>query len=536
MNSFGDSMIEAAEAPGDRALPARPQSRSGDWRAAAPRVVLLVLLLLAFAIRLDGISAPPFDNGVARQFHAALVARIYYLESSTGLTPQQQSILATLEDDVELIEPPIMELLAAGAYHLAGREVLWAPRTLSALWWVLGVFLLYLIAGRLMRPVAALVACAVYLFLPFAVLTSRSFQPDPLLVAAILAAVLTIVRYDERPSRERLAAATAVSATALLIKPGIAVSFVFAVFLALSLRRIGVRGAILNGRFAAFCLCVVPMFAWYVYGTVVQTFLGGHFGDKVSPSLLGDWEFWNSWWREITYVLTYPLGQETITVFVLVASAAGLLVAPPGRPRTLLGALWAGYALFGLIFTVHISSHNYYSLPLVPIVALSLGSLCDAVLARVRLTEWLAAIVVGVGGALVAVTVVAKLHPVSTNPEFSAKAARYTAIGRAADHTPRALYVDMHYGDPASYYGWTSGRLLASGWENDPEGLSRQGLAAALVDPSPRSCLIFTGGPLRGRLASFESDVATRFAVRRRTAEFAIYDLSRSAGSRSDGC
>ena len=532
MSAIDDSRIAAAEASGKGAL----GTRAVAWRAAVPGAVLVFLLLLAFAVRLDGIGAPPFDNGVSRQFHAALIARMYYLEGSTDLTAQEQRVVAAWDDQVELIEPPIMELLAAGSYHLAGREVLWAPRALSALWWVLGGLFLYLIARRLARPAAALVAAAVYLFVPFAVLASRSFQPDPLLVAAILAAVLTIVRYDERPSRERLAVATGVSAAALLIKPGIAASFVFAVFLALSLRRVGLRDAILSRALAVFSMSVVPMFAWYLYGTVVETFLGGHFSDKVSPALLADWAFWRAWWREVTYVLTYPFGREAIAVLVLIASAAGLLLARPGRPRTLLWALWAGYALLGLIFTVHISSHNYYSLPLVPIVALSLGSLCEALLARVRLSQSLAAIAVGVGAALVAVAVVAKLHPVSTNSEFPAKAARYTAIGRAADHTSRALYVDTHYGDPAFYYGWTAGRLLASGWEEDADGLARRGLEAALVGRPPPSCVIFTGGPLRERLASFEADVATRFAVRHRTAEFAIYDLSRPAGSRSDGC
>ena len=494
------------------------------------------MLLLAFAVRLDGIGAPPFDNGVSRQFHAALVARMYYLDDSARLTPQERRVAAAWDDQVELIEPPVMELLAAGSYRLAGREILWAPRALAALLWVLGALFLYRLARRLARPAAALVVCAVYLFVPFAVLASRSFQPESLLVAAILAAVWAIVRYDEHPSRGRLAAATAVSAAALLVKPGIAASFVFAVFLALSLRRLGARKAILSRSLAGFCLCVVPMFAWYVYGTFVETFLGGHFGSKVAPELLADRAFWEAWWGEIAYVLTYPFGREAIAVLVLLASAAGLLLARPGRPRTLLGALWVGYALLGFVFTAHISSHNYYSLPLVPIVALSLGSLCEALLARLRIADWKAAIGVGLGAAVVAVLVLAKLEPVSSNPEFPAKAARYTAIGEAADHTERALYVDTHYADPAFYYGWTAGRLLASGWESDFEGEARRGLTAALAGRPRPSCLIFTGGPLRERLASFESDVGARFAVRRRTAEFAIYDLSRPAGSRSDGC
>src|SRR5258706_7370780 len=41
--------------------------------------------------------------------------------------------------------------------------------------------------------------------------------------------------------------------------------------------------------------------------------------------------------------------------------------------------LWAGYFLFGIYFNYHISTHDYYSLPLIPIVLLSLAPLADHV-------------------------------------------------------------------------------------------------------------------------------------------------------------
>jgi hypothetical protein len=42
--------------------------------------------------------------------------------------------------------------------------------------------------------------------------------------------------------------------------------------------------------------------------------------------------------------------------------------------------LWSGYFLFVLTFTSHIATHDYYSLQLIPIVALSLGPLADLVM------------------------------------------------------------------------------------------------------------------------------------------------------------
>ena len=53
-----------------------------------------------------------------------------------------------------------------------------------------------------------------------------------------------------------------------------------------------------------------------------------------------------------------------------------------GRARAFLLGIWGAYIVFGLCFNYHISTHGYYSLPLLPIVALSLSPLGSWFLAR----------------------------------------------------------------------------------------------------------------------------------------------------------
>lgn len=530
--------MTVTEAPLPAHVPARTRADAQQARRARrwSVVAVVALLVVAFAIRLEGITAPPFDNAVARQLQSAVLARTYYFTGSTIRSPEERRVVAAWRNEDKPIEPPVMELIAAGAYRVLGYEALWLPRMLSALWWTGGVFLLYLIALRFQRRPAALATCAVFALLPFGVLASRSFQPDPLLVAAVLAAVLTILRYDEQPSPKRLAAAGVAAAIAFVIKPGVPVAIVFAVFLALGVRRVGVRAAVKSRDTAALVASVIPMFGWYAYGTLATTFLRGHVSAKVSPSLLATSGFWRGWWNQIVYVLTYPRLSGAITLLVIAAAALGVLVAKPGRARTLLVGLWIGYALYGLVFTANISTHNYYSLLLIPIVALSLGSLADSFLSRVGVSAGQAAAAVGIAIVAVAVVVAWKLHPQLADASGRAEAALYAEIGRLAGHTDRALYVDQHYGEPDRYYGWTAGTLLASGWEAHPNALARRQLSVALTARPRPSCLVFTPGPFQGRLAAFESEVARRFAVVRRTRDFAIFDLSREAGSRPDGC
>jgi hypothetical protein len=502
----------------------------------ASYVLLAVLLALAFAIRLDGITGPPFDNAVSRQFESALLARMYYLDGSRTLSVQQRQVLRAWHDEIKPIEPPIMELLGAGAYRVVGREALWIPRCLSALWWVLGGVFLYLIARRLQSPPAALAACAVYLFVPFALVGSRSFQPDPLMIAVMLAAILTIVRYDEQPSWARVGVATAVSAAALLVKPGIAAPIIFVVFAALAVRRSGTRRLLVDGQFLAFWLSALPMFGWYAYGTIAAPYLRGHVSAKLKPSLLAEPSFWSGWWHQIVFVVTYPRLSDVLTLLVLVLSAAGVLAAPRGRPRTLLLALWIGYACYGLVFTFHISTHNYYSLPVIPIVALSLGSAVDWGLGRLRVAGPAALSAVGLAAVLAGGLIAWKMHPFLADPSFRADAARYAEAGRLADHTSRGLYVDKHYGDPLRYYGWTAGTLLASGWETNPQRTARRTLAIALTDGRARRCLIFLRWPGQASLASFEADAFKRYAVRRRSSDIVIFDVRRLPGATTGRC
>ena len=493
-------------------------------------------MAVAFTIRLDGITGPTFDNAVARQYHAALLARMYYLGDSSSVAPQKQAVLAAWHDEVKPIEPPVMERLAALGYRLVGHEALWVPRVLSVLWWLAGGVLVSLIALRFQRLPAALATCTVFLLLPFGVLASRSFQPDPLLIGTMLAAILALLRYEEKRSGRRLGVAGAALAVAFLIKPGIASTILFPLLLVLLVRpRRQSRAHALRGL-GVLALSLLPMFAWYVYGTVAQSFLRGHFRAKVSPSRLVESSYWTGWWDQIVFVLTYPLKSGPLSLLIVLAAGIGVLLAERGRPRTFLVALWLGYIVYGLVFTIHISTHNYYSLPLIPIVALSLGSLLDAVIRRVRVSERQAAAVV-TGVALLAAGAVAwKLHGPLTDRTFAAERAVYLQAGDAAEHTAHALYVDTHYAEPARYYGWTAGTLLTSGYEPDSRGLARRGLAAALrAQPSP-SCLIFTGAALRRQLSGFEDEVARRFSVRRRQQDFAVYDLTRTAGERSDGC
>jgi hypothetical protein len=111
-------------------------------------------------------------------------------------------------------------------------------------------------------------------------------------------------------------------------------------------------------------LSTLPTGLYYLYGTVVAAFLRGQTSRKVLPQLLLKVSFWEGWLAMVWIV---------VGAIAFVGALYGMLLFRKGAPRALIIGLWSGYFLFGMAFTHHIHTHSYYSLQLIPVVALSLA-------------------------------------------------------------------------------------------------------------------------------------------------------------------
>ena len=168
-------------------------------------------------------------------------------------------------------------------------------------------------------------------------------------------------------------------------------------------------------------------------------------------------------------MLNLVIGGAVLTLALL-----GLFFLEDKKRRFLLG-LWAGYALFGLYFNYHISTHDYYSLPLIPIAALSLAPLADwflAHLAKLTPSRWLrlSAFCFLLSGALMSLwNTRTQLNSVDYRPETTMWAEIAEKVG---ENTLAGLTQD--YGQRLAYWGWknvnswpTHGDLI---YRNDRRG------------------------------------------------------------------
>jgi hypothetical protein len=93
----------------------------------------------------------------------------------------------------------------------------------------------------------------------------------------------------------------------------------------------------------------------------------------LSPRLLLNIRFYFQWTGQLNHLF------DLVTIFL---ALAGVLLAP-ARGRWAGLALWAGYAVFGLVFPGRVIDSAGQQVVLIPVVALSLGFLANAVFARI---------------------------------------------------------------------------------------------------------------------------------------------------------
>ena len=543
----------------------RPHASGG---AAGP-VVLFLLLIFAAAIgvRVYHVTDPLLEFHVTRQYRSAVIARGLYLPYDTAMPAWAREIAVMNADQGEL-EPTIIEHLAMYGYRIAGGEHLWIGRLVSIAGWLIGGAAIWLTALRMMSAIGALSAVMVFLLVPYGVLASRSFQPDALMTAATAVAILQIVRFGQsvrfgsfgslgslgsRGATAELCAAIVATAIAAFIKP-MSLFFTFGCFAAVVWPvRSGQDGgdgedaswmAALRSRlfswqtWAFLFLSIVPMAAYYAYGLFVTGKMQEQAGGRFLPELLLTRFFWSGSWAT---------GQVVAGWWVWVLAAAGALMARPGLPRRLFVGFWGAYLLFGVVFTYHFATHDYYHLPALIILALGVGAAVariEAAAGRMSDGRYQRAATVA-AAILMLLTAGVWLQRSAKTLEArdgSAKLAVYERIGNLLHHSQRTIMLAHDYGMPLRYHGhltgpsWPSAGDLAaaelgagagaaddSAWSSDVSSAERR-FNEFYKDRSPEYFLI-TDFDSFAEQPDLKEFLDTKFVQLAHEDDFIIYDL-----------
>jgi hypothetical protein len=405
---------------------------------------VILLFCVALGVRLVGLSEPPLDFHPTRQYHSVLLARHFYIKSVPD-APEWRRRLA--ENRGERLEPPLMERAAAFFYRLRGGEDLRIPRLLSIAAWLAGGGFVYGLGRRVAGPVGALVAASFFLLSPFSVEASRSFQPDPLMVALLAATAMGLIHYGERLRLGVLVLAAVAGGLAILVKPHAIFQVVatFAAVLFVRRHELG-RSWILHA--AVYVLGVALALLYYYpqrgpFASIAsQAFL---------PHLLFTKDFWIGWVGGV---------WKTCGLAPTAMAAVGILVAKDRLARATLVGMAAGYGCFVLFFNYHSSIHDYYHLQLYPLVAAGLGILAERAAAIARSSPAVPRMATPVAGLILVVACVEATITARSrirSRDFSEEVAMYREIGERVGHAEANVLLADHYAYPLKYHGELGG-------------------------------------------------------------------------------
>ena len=405
--------------------------------------LLIVLLALGAVLRFIQLNAPPLDFHSTRQLRNALVARAIYYDLLPGAEPQKRALADAFQRAVGRYEPPISESLAGFTFLLTGGESFAVPRIYATIFWLLAGIALFDMARRMASPPAALIALAYYLVLPFAVQASRSFQPDPLMTSAFVAGVYFLYRWSDQRSWRWAILAGAFLGIAALLKVVIAFLVIGAAVAAV-LATLG-RAFWKSGQvWAMAALAALPAFAYYVLG---------HPGRST--------EYFFAWTVDLIKLITSPHFYADWLGFVggllgltaLLLAAAGTILAPAPARWLLIGS-WIGYLAYGLMLPFQMFTHSYYHIQLVPLVALGLAPVAQAIIARGAASpRW-------AQGALAMLVVVAigyeswAARSALVAENFSDAPGYWRSVGAAIPAGAEVIGLTQDYGYDLMYWGW----------------------------------------------------------------------------------
>lgn len=411
--------------------------------ALAQGVLLGIVLLLGLGIRLYDLKDAPLDFHPTRQLRSAIIARGIYYQSAPSVPAELRTQAVDIARSMEVYEPPIFEGLVALTYRVMGQEALWISRVYSALFWSVAGLALFALARRFASFYAALAGLGFFLFLPFSVIASRSFQPDPWMVMWLVVALWAIYRWSETLAWRWAILAGLSGGVGVLVKV-VAIFPLALTLLAMALGVIGIKKALRNRQsWALVGLLLLPSLLYYLFGLGQRSSDFFSFWTVSLSHLLLTGNFYSSWLG----VLHGLIGLTYLLVAVL-----GILVS--ARPvRTLLSGAWAGYVVYGLFFPYQMTTHEYYHLMLLPLVGLALVPAAELVFQRLGQQHWFWR---AAGAGVLAFAVIYSLwsaRSVLYVVSYENEVTSWQRMGAELPENGRIIAMTSEYGNRLKYYG-----------------------------------------------------------------------------------
>lgn len=408
---------------------------------------IVLILLVGLVIRFYDLTDAPLDFHPTRQLYSALKARGMFYENLESATEWQREFAVKQWKLQGLIEPPVMERLTAGLYTLSGREVLWIPRVLSILFWTIGGLALLSLTRLMIDKNAAVFAFLLFMITPYTAIASRAFQPDPLMVMLMIFAIWGLVRWIEKENLQNAIIAGIFAGLAIFIKSIVIFPIAFAFITVVIWKKRSLKLILKNSNIWVMgSLALLPYTIYMIYGLVIKGGMQSQFSLRFFPQLWIDPVFWLRWNEMISKVVGFEF---------FLASILGIFLLRKPIFRVMVSALFVGYFIYGLTLSYHISTHDYYQLPLVPIVILGVAAVFSKIVSSLRGPKTLITIVVL--GVIVFYTAINawEVRVTLKRVDYRGEVAFWEKMKGVFSPDDSIIGITQDYGYRLNYWGWT---------------------------------------------------------------------------------
>jgi 4-amino-4-deoxy-L-arabinose transferase-like glycosyltransferase len=427
-------------------------------------VLLVILFVAALGIRLYDLTDLPNDFYMVRQYHSLIIARGMYYQHLSTVPDWQRNMAVAQWKALGLIEPPIMEGIVALTYTLTGLHT-WIGRLFASLIWLIGGIGIWLLAKEMSMRWGGLIAVAYFLFVPFAVIASRAFMPDPLMVAMIAWSLWALYRWEKYQTWKLAILAGVMTGLAILVK-SVAVFPILGAAAGLVISRASWKRIFTDKQtWAVAGITAVPSAIYYIYGFITSN-LGQQFALRFFPSYWTDPSFYVRW-------IFLAAGFSGFAA--MFAALVGILLYPTNRQRFIAIGLWVGYIACGFTFPYHFITHDYYHLPLILVIAFGLIPVADFLVKRVMEKKgwvWRAGfasiLLLGVG-----MQMWGSRNTMAVS-NYRADVPFYQKLGELIGHGKKVVEVAGDYGSRLEYWSWVEGSYWPSQMDTNLRQLAGQ--------------------------------------------------------------
>lgn len=332
----------------------------------AELLLLIVILIIAFAVRLYKIDRPLADWHSWRQADTAAVARNFVKDGYNPFIPRYDDMSSQANGldnpkRYRFVEFPIYNSLVAAVWSIFGISVV-AARLVTVVITLGSVVLLYQLTKHYSGTKTAILAAFFFATIPYNVFYSTAILPGPLMVFGILGLYYSFTRWLENGQK---------------------LSWFVASILFANL-------AILSWPIALFFMLPILYLAFEKYGTSLykKPHLIVFAIVSITPFLA--WRFWMTQFPEGIPNWRFLLNEGGIRFkgaffrWLIQERAAGLILASTGFVLFVIGVLrrneykekffylsWLiAVAIYFVIFASGNVRHDYYQVPFVPIAAI----------------------------------------------------------------------------------------------------------------------------------------------------------------------